>query len=1030
MCLIGHARVEHGGKAILGLGGPKSVGLLTYLALRLGKSSTREQVLDALWPGVEEDAARNRLSTALVGLRKALTLPDGTCALVASRTHLSLDSNLVDVDFDQSQQALSRAESSSDGSARLGAMRSLFATTEGGLAPELYEDWIVPYQIHYSEWRDRLTRLLVEEQIAAGELDDAKSTITDYEKGDSDAETLRVLRIMLSEALERTPQAVSGRGKRALVGRDFDLLALAERVRFAGRSRVVQVIGFGGVGKSSLVATYCAEQQPNALILELAGVYDRESLLRELGAKIGLRTDSNAVDLVRAELGRESRFVVLDTFEHLPVDCDALVAELFTGLDNVTVLVTSRRRLRLPKSEPLYLRALETHLSDSQSLPPAQEVFLSAMRKGMPWYVPSDKDLRSVNVLVESLGGNPLALELAAQRVRLTSLEEAVAYACKRESSQRGGDLFGDVVFETYELLPTASRTAWRRMAFFEAEVPEEAIALLADELGQSAVLDLHDFGLFTRPEGGVGGYRLYDIYREELRLRMSAAERQEGKSWFCSFWKGALFQRSDEVRCCSNPDTFAWLDRHNRNLVAYLLEAPFEDFAYFMWCMRYYWPVRSRLPEAIAMLRQREGEAELAQPEARAQFWYTKGSFEGNLGNGYLRSSGIERAHQLVDSCEDLELKINVAAQRAIHDSQVGPDTVLQLAREGDTRSRALAESILGTYAWFSGNMAATCQHHERALQLAKTCGDLALWADSCRSLAYSHLRTGKLLSARNLLHSRQQVVNRFTGKSELSNAMHGLVLAYLGRTVQGAEEIDADVRYLHGLGLSHNRSWRARIHLHENEPEKALEILMQAKDIAASANHVETDVELACQLAETAYALGMNHEAACFIMEAQDGIASGETLSSKGLNAFDALYGRWLFEHGNSMGALNSFSSLFHRAVPRTERLDAIEAFELVAQLYSEVDPELGRACVTCATDLRRSTGYVMSPFVSESLRPLASRWSVLWHSRVEEHDIDALLEKLGGTREGWKNLFMLPPESNPSQRELSLPSYPTPP
>ena len=91
--LLGGIQVEADGKALTGLGGSTYRSLLALLALKNGALTTREQIIEAIWPDAELDTGRNRLSTALVHLRKVL----GN-ALLADRNHVSIEPSLVSVD--------------------------------------------------------------------------------------------------------------------------------------------------------------------------------------------------------------------------------------------------------------------------------------------------------------------------------------------------------------------------------------------------------------------------------------------------------------------------------------------------------------------------------------------------------------------------------------------------------------------------------------------------------------------------------------------------------------------------------------------------------------------------------------------------------------------------------------------------------------------------------------------------------------------------------------------------------------------
>lgn len=330
-----------------------------------------------------------------------------------------------------------------------------------------------------------------------------------------------------------------------LVGRRMES---AQVVRGCERSRLVTVTGVGGVGKTRLAQRAATELGPGfrdgAWWVELSPVSRGDVLPYALGEALGMadQTTRPMLEVVADYLADRETLLVLDTCEHLVDGCRDAVAALLDAAPGLRVLATSRRPLGLPSEEVLTLEPLPLPAEDAPSGAPAdgQEeadaVVLLAERAALA--VPGfevDADNRAEVVrLCRRLEGLPLALELAAARLRELSLSElnrrlADRLAVLGETREVAHDAdppwhqaLRTAIGWSHQLCTPAERLLWARLAVFvggfDAETARRVCAydhLPADEVASLLGSLVEKSILIWQPTGAGEGYRMLDTLRE-----------------------------------------------------------------------------------------------------------------------------------------------------------------------------------------------------------------------------------------------------------------------------------------------------------------------------------------------------------------------------------------------------------------------------------------------------------------------------------------------------------------------------------
>lgn len=224
-----------------------------------------------------------------------------------------------------------------------------------------------------------------------------------------------------------------------LLGRDRDLDQLRSAL---ASSRLVTVLGPGGIGKTSIAHVLARESVlPHVHVVELVGVGAGDDVVVAVGAALGIRgsvttrlalTPAQQAD-VRSRLAQEldagPTLLVLDNCEHVLEPVAALVAFLLATTRDLQVLTTSRAPLRLAAERVVPL----TQLSPAD----AAALFVQRASATRPDAVLEPAALRDV---VDRLDGLPLAVELAAARVRTMTLAEVATALDDRFAALRSRD--------------------------------------------------------------------------------------------------------------------------------------------------------------------------------------------------------------------------------------------------------------------------------------------------------------------------------------------------------------------------------------------------------------------------------------------------------------------------------------------------------------------------------------------------------------------------------------------------------------
>ena len=338
----------------------------------------------------------------------------------------------------------------------------------------------------------------------------------------------------------------------SFIGRERDLSELA---LLLSDVRALTLCGPGGIGKTRLAVRLACDLVPEfpdgAWLVELADTADTDLIPRRVAATFGIREEQDRplmATLFEALRARQL-LIVLDTCEHIVDGCAELVQQLLAACPSVRVVATSREPLRVRgetvwRVPPLSVPAgLDPESLGDLARHEALQLFAERASAARSGFALGSDNAEAVARLCLTLDGMPLAIELAAARVRALSVEQIASRLDDRFRLLASGDRTAPPRQQTlraavdwsYELLSEPEQILLRRLSVFAGWNLDMAEEVCADErIPAGTVLDLmaalidKSLVTFDHELRGESRYRLLDTIKEYAASRLAASGEED----------------------------------------------------------------------------------------------------------------------------------------------------------------------------------------------------------------------------------------------------------------------------------------------------------------------------------------------------------------------------------------------------------------------------------------------------------------------------------------------------------------------
>jgi predicted ATPase/DNA-binding CsgD family transcriptional regulator len=683
----------------------------------------------------------------------------------------------------------------------------------------------------------------------------------------------------------------------SFVGREREL---AELDAVLAQARLVTLTGPGGGGKTRLALELAAARLERLSVevwwVDLASLADERRVGAAVAQALGVRPlpGRSEVQAACAYFASRRALVVLDNCEHLLSGCAETVAALLRAAPGLGVLATSRARLGVegevvwpvpPMSLPQAARSGGAFAGSD-----AVELFVERARQARPGFALSDDNAACVAEVCARVDGLPLAIELAAARLRMLSVEQIATGLTDRlrllsggpqTASRRQQALYASLQW-SHDLLSPGERVLLRRLSVFSggftyevaervcafgAVAPERLLDLLGSLIDQSLVL--------TAEQGSVMRYRLLETMREFAGERLAGAGEQASlrirhRDAFLDLAERA----SPQLESGRQREWLTLLDAEAANLVGaidHALRTDVERALRFCAALYRWWGARGRFAEAelfhsraLEACGDRDPALHARVLHGRAFLAVWAGEFA--VADAYA-TEALGLAGQADDAATAARARCQLGAALQFADPRASR---AELARAAALARRAGDDWALGTAQWLTVGTHLWQSDHARAARANQQLAELAIRQGDALQIARYWLHVTWMACLDGRFSEARQAIERLHAAVEgvgepvleaLADHFAAFSDTWQGEPARALERQPASLERALSLGVGSVVPWLifdgAFAELALGRPERARDALREMLGLVEGRMAYGTAWAL-CQLAEAERLLG----------------------------------------------------------------------------------------------------------------------------------------------------------------------------
>ncbi len=600
----------------------------------------------------------------------------------------------------------------------------------------------------------------------------------------------------------------------SFIGREREI---GEVKRLLSTTRLLTLTGVGGAGKTRLAlevgAEVLAQFRDGVWLAELATLAEPTLVAQTVAAALRVREQPGRPILATLSnfLEHKDLLLVLDNCEHLVAESAHIADRLLRASPHLRILVTSREPLGIAGETCWRVPSLS--LPDVRRLPAPENLtryeairlFVERAVAAEPAFTLSQPNVQAIAWVCHKLDGIPLAVELAAARVKEMSVQEIAARLDDRFRLLTGGSRAAHPRHQTlraamdwsFYMLSEPERAVFRRLSAFSSGFTLEAAEAVCagDGVERSEVLNLVallvDKSLvLVDDRGGETRYRLLETVRRYGREKLLEAEETANVRRRHRDWCLGLAERAEPELVRSEQS--AWLERleaeHDnfREALEWSLEETDKDPGLRLaGALRLFWSVRGYLSEARGRLERALSGSSRTPTSARAKALYAAG-YVANFQHDYEQAVALAEA-SLAQS-QELGEKQGIARSHfllgfiALGQGEYARATAhlqqsMTLSRElNDKRGIGISLNMLGEVARGQGDYAAAHALYGEDLALRRELGDERGIGIELHNLGYVALHEGDCARAGELFKESLGIRLKLGHKVGIAYCLAGL--------------------------------------------------------------------------------------------------------------------------------------------------------------------------------------------------------------------------------------------------------------